>query len=239
MKKLLLSLASFFALTVFAQHNQFNDPNATARGLTAGFNAVDVSSGIDLYISQGNTESMAVSANDPIYIDRLKTEVVNGTLKIYFDKTGMTGKTGFKNLKAYVSFKSLDQLVASAGSEIHVTGIFKTGNLSLQISSGADFKGTVHAKTLLAAVSSGAVINISGMADSLTVDVSSGAKFYGYGLSADFCNAKAGSGASAQLTINKALNAHAAGGADIRYKGAAITLHKKVRGGGSVRKAKK
>ena len=238
MKKLLLSLAGFFALAVFAQDNQVNDPNATPRAVTAGFNAIHVSSGIDLYISPGNTESMAVSANDPIYLDRLKTEVENGTLKIYFDKTGLTGKTGFKNLKAYVSFKTLEKLVASAGSEVHVIGTIETANLNLQISSGADFKGAVHAKTLLASVSSGAVISISGKADQLTVDVSSGAEFNGFGFAADLCDAKASTGASVQVTINKKLNAHAVSGADIRYKGAALIGNKKVRGGGSVKKSK-
>ncbi|MGB5007758.1 MAG: head GIN domain-containing protein [Ferruginibacter sp.] len=237
MKKLLLSLAGFFALAVFAQDNQVNDPNATPRAVTAGFNAIHVSSGIDLYISPGNTESMAVSANDPIYLERLKTEVVSGTLKIYFDNTGMSGKTGYKNLKVYVSFKTLEKLVASAGSEVHVIGTIETEKLNLQVSSGADFKGTVHAKTLLASVSSGAAINISGKADQLTVDVSSGAEFNGYGFAADICDAKARSGASVQVTINKELTANAGSGADIRYKGTALIRDKKVRGGGSVKKS--
>ncbi len=230
-------MASFLSLSVFAQQNQFNDANATARALTAGFNAIHVSSGIDLYLSQGNTESLAVSASDPKYLDRLKTEVVNGTLKIYFDNKGMSWKTGKKSLKAYVSFKTLEKLLASAGSDVHVTGTIETGKLDLEVSSGAAFKGNVQAKTLLADVSSGAEITITGSAEKLTVKASSGADFEGYGFTADFCDAKAGSGASVHITISKELNAKAGSGADIRYKGTALIRDISTSGGGAVKRS--
>jgi hypothetical protein len=45
-----------------------------------------VGDGIDLYLSQGTEESVAVSASKDEYMDRLKTEVEDGVLKIYYDR---------------------------------------------------------------------------------------------------------------------------------------------------------
>ena len=88
MKKLFLSLISFLSLAAFAQDNEvIKDPNATVRTLNGSFTAISVSSGIDLYITQGDEESIAVSASNEKYMARFKTEVDNGTLKIYYDNS--------------------------------------------------------------------------------------------------------------------------------------------------------
>ncbi len=238
MKKLLCSLITMLALTALAQDTKvINDAHATARSLSGSFTAISVSSGIDLYLSQGNEESLAVSASDQKHLDRFKTEVVNGTLKIYYDNKGVTWKSdGKAKLKAYVSFKTLQKLHASAGSDVVVNGGINAGDFNLDVSSGADFKGAIMAKILTVDVSSGASINISGKSDKLNVAVSSGADFKGYGLVTDYCDASASSGAGVHVTINKELNAKASSGGDIHYIGTALTRDIKTSGGGSVKK---
>lgn len=237
MKKLLCSLITVLALTAFAQDTKvINDAHATTRSLSGSFTAISVSSGIDLYLSPGNEESLAVSASDQKYLDRIKTEVVNGTLKIYYDNKGVSWKSENRKMKAYVSFKTLQKLNVSAGSDAVVNGSINAADFSLDVSSGADFKGAITAKTLTVDVSSGASINISGKTDNLKVDVSSGADFKGYDLVTDYCEASASSGAGVHVTINKELSAKASSGGDIHYKGAALIRDIKTSGGGSVKK---
>ncbi|MBL7701330.1 MAG: DUF2807 domain-containing protein [Ferruginibacter sp.] len=237
MKKLFFFLLTAFSLTVFAQETKvINDANATKRSLNGSFNGVSVSSGIDLYLSAGNEESVAVSASEQKHLDRLITEVVNGTLKIYYDNKGMTWKSGNKKLKAYVSFKALERLSVSAGSDAKLDGSINADNFDLDVSSGAAFKGDVIAKTISADVSSGASISISGKSDKLKVEVSSGADFKGYDLVTDYCDASASSGAGVHVTINKELNAKASSGGDIKYKGTALIRDIKTSSGGSVKK---
>ena len=237
MKKLLCSLITVLSLTAFAQDTKvINDANATTRSLCGSFTAISVSSGIDLYLSQGNEESLAVSATDQKHLDRFKTEVVNGTLKIYYDNKGVTWKSENRKLKAYVSFKTLQKLHVSAGSDVVVNGGINAGDFNLDVSSGADFKGAITAKILTVDVSSGASINISGKSDKLKVAVSSGADFKGYDLVTDYCDASASSGAGVHVTINKELNAKASSGCDIHYKRTALLRDIKTSGGGSVKK---
>jgi hypothetical protein len=187
-------------------------------------------------MTQGSEESIAVSASDQKHLDRLITEVVNGTLKIYYDNKGMSWKSDKRKLKAYVSFKTLEKLNASAGSEVTVNGGINADNFSMDVSSGAEFTGAITAKQFSVEVSSGAEVNISGKSDKLTVDVSSGAEFDGYDFTTDYCDASASSGANVHVTINKELNAKASSGADIRYKGAALIRDIKISGGGGVGK---
>src|SRR5882762_5450298 len=100
MKKIYLSLIILAASisAVFAQKT-INDPNAEKRNVT-GFHGVEVGGGIDLYISQGNDETVAVSATETSYRDRIRTEVKNGILKIWYDyKSGFRFETGHKKLK--------------------------------------------------------------------------------------------------------------------------------------------
>ena len=238
MKKLLCSLITVLALTAFAQDTKvINDANITTRSLSGSFTAISVSSGIDLYLSQGNAASLAVSASDQKHLDRFKTEIVNGTLKIYYDNKGVTWKSdGKAKLKAYVSFKTLQKLQVSAGSDAIVNGSMNADDFNLDVSSGADFKGAITAKILTVDVSSGASINISGKSDKLKVAVSSGADFKGYDLVTDYCDASASSGAGVHVTINKELNAKASSGGDIHYKGTALIRDIKTSGGGSVKK---
>jgi hypothetical protein len=237
MKKLLCSFITVLCLTAFAQDTKvINDANATTRSLSGSFTAISVSSGIDLYLSQGTEESLAVSASDQKHLDRLITEVVNGTLKIYYDNKGVTWKSENRKLKAYVSFKTLQKLNVSSGSDAKVNGSINAADFNLDVSSGAVFKGDITAKTLTVDLSSGASINISGKSDKLKVEVSSGADFKGYDLVTDYCDASASSGAGVHVTINKELNAKASSGGDIHYKGTALIRDIKTSSGGSVKK---
>ena len=240
MKKIIVSLITIFSLGAgFAQENTYvADANAEKRTVTAHFTGIEVSDGVDLYITQGNEESVAVSASEEKYKERFKTVVENGVLKIYFDSKGINWAINEKRkLKAWVSFKTLEKLHASGGADVKTSGNLKLDDLDMKFTSGSSFNGKMAAKTLSVDQNSGSVINITGSASSLKIEVSSGAVFKGYDLSVDFCDAKASSGGGVRITINKELNAKANSGGGIRYKGDAVIKDMNVNSGGMVKKA--
>jgi hypothetical protein len=130
MKKILLSFLMIAAISslAFAQKT-INDPNAEKRNLS-GFHAIEVADGIDLYLSQGD-ESVAVSASETKFRDKINTEVKDGVLKIWYgnhnSNININLDFGNRKLKAYVSFKDLDKLNASGGSDVSVDGSIKAG----------------------------------------------------------------------------------------------------------------
>ena len=239
MKKLFLSLITVATVTVFAQQKAVvNDANAQKRNLSASFTGINVSDGINLYLTQGDEESIAVSASEEKYMERLKTAVENGVLKIYFDSKGFNWATNDKRkLKAYVSFKTLEKLHASGGADVVIEGSLDAGSLEVKFTSGSSFSGKLSAKELTVEQNSGSSINISGSANKIKVDVSSGAVFKSYDLAVDYCDAKASSGGGVRITINKELSAKANSGGGVRYKGEAVIKDINVNSGGTVKKA--
>lgn len=239
-KIVFIILAAFFATAATAQ-KVVNDPNAQNRNLS-GFHAITVEDGIDLYLSQGD-EAVAVSASETKYRDKIQTEVVNGVLKITYgnDKgiVRINWTTGKMKLKAYVSFKNIDKLNASGGSDVLVDGSIKVSKLDLGLSGGSDFKGKVDVSSLKAGASGGSDINISGTAQTIDIDVSGGSDFSGYDLAVENCKVDASGGSDVYITVNKELNVDASGGSDVRYKGTALIRDIRSSGGGSVKKASK
>ena len=114
MKKLIsLSVLLFSSLFVLAQQKEINDANAELRKLNGSFHAIKVSHSIDLYLTQGNEEAVAVSASNVEYRNRITTTIENGVLKIWYDDNSKWWKNGNnRKMKAYISFKTLDMLHA-------------------------------------------------------------------------------------------------------------------------------
>ena len=237
MKRIIFSLLSIISLNVFAQDAIVKDDNAEKRDLSGSFTAIKVSNGIDLYLSQGNDESVAVSASEPKYLERLKTVIENGTLKIYYEKNDFNWtNTGKRKLKAYVSFKTLEKLNASSGADVHVTGAIKADKLEMDFSSGANFKGEIETGALEVEQSSGAEITATGKAAKLIVSANSGASFKGFDFASEYCDAKATSGADVKINVSKEINAKANSGGGIKYKGDGGIKDLSVSSGGSVKR---
>ena len=233
MKKIALAIFSCFLILAATAQKTYSDKNAQARNVQ-GFHGIKVSNGIHLYLSQGNEEAVAVSASSQEYIDRIKTEVVNGVLKIYYENNMKPWNNNGKSLRAYVSCKELDLLKANSGAEVEVDGTIKSGTLSFDFSSGAQFDGRVESTTLKVDQNSGAEAKVSGTATNFTFDASSGATFRGYDLTTDHCDASASSGASLKVTVNKELAASASSGGQIYFKGTGVIKDISTSSGGEV-----
>ena len=236
MKQTIIAFLTLISTGLQAQE-VFKDDHAEKRTLSGSFAAITVSDGIDLYLTQGNEESIAVSASDPSYLERFKTEVEGSVLKLYFENKGFNWNSNNKRkLVAYVSFKTLERLKASSGADVHIIETITASKLEMEVSSGAHVKGAIQAALLTVSESSGAGMQVSGKTSQLKVDVSSGSQFRGYELEADICDAKASSGAGISISVTKELNAHASSGGNIHYKGEKVIKDLEVNSGGSVKK---
>lgn len=233
MKKVFsLLIAVFFVAIGFAQKT-LHDANAEVRTVS-GFHAIEVSGGIDLYLSNGD-EAVAVSARDKEVRDRIVTEVKDGVLKIYVDwKKGLRFNFKGNSMKAYVSFKTLDKLSASGGSDVLLEGAIKTDKLHVDLSGGSDFKGKVEVGSLTVNQSGGSDSNLSGTVTDLRIDASGGSDFSGYDLLSDNCVINASGGSDINITVNKELYAEASGASDVNWKGKAEVRGMKASGAGSV-----
>lgn len=238
MKKLFLSFLFVTAagLALLAQKT-VNDANAEKRTV-GGFHGIDVATGIELTLTQGSTEEVAVSASTTEFRDKIVTKVENGILKIHYEnKSGAINKRHEnKNLKAYVSFKTLDRLHATTGAEVEIVGILQSSSLDMKANTGAEVNGKVDIRDLTIDQSTGSRVTLSGQADKLGAEGSTGSKFTGEGLNTNNCSVQVSTGAKVTIHVEKELQVKASTGGMVKYKGSAGIREIKTSTGGSVSK---
>lgn len=235
MKKFFVSvLAAVLMLSATAQKDIINDPNAEARVLSGSFTSIKVTGGIDLFLSEGDQEAIAVSASETKYRDAIKTEINNGQLRIYFEGEKSWNSWKNKNLRVYVAYKNLEKLEAAGACDVQVSGAIAVPSLQLNFSGASDFKGAVSVTDLKIELSGASDVTIKGTAQKVDIASSGASDVKGYDLTADYCTAKASGASDIHITVNKGLTAHASGASDIKYKGNAVIKEQHTGGASSV-----
>lgn len=237
MKKILvlssLFIASVLLMSCYYTYPEKGNGNVIKkdRKIDENFQAVEVSQGIDLYLTQGNKVSCTVETDDNVY-DLLITEVKNETLHIYFDKNVRKVKVK----KVWITMPDIKSLKASSGADIFGESLIKSDNLKLRSSSGADIELEVDVNELTCRSSSGSDIIVRGACDKLVAESSSGSDIDAGDLKAKHVDADCSSGSDIDVHAEESLKAEASSGADIRYSGKPTNIDKSKSSGGSIRK---
>lgn len=235
MKRWILFFFLLMPLAMMAQKVIINDPNVTPRTI-GSFHSIRVSNAVDLFISQDETESLAVSAAKEEYRDRIRTVVEDGVLKISFDNNGFSFGNGNMRLRAYIAFKDLKRLVASGASDVIATNTIKVNELSIDMSGASDFKGTLDVGSFNAKLSGASDAKLSGTASTVTIDANGASDVKAFELVTDYCNIETSGASDVQITVNKEISAKASGASDVHYKGSAIVKNVQTSGASSVKK---
>eukprot|EP01132_Coremiostelium_polycephalum_P014900 gene14900-18051_t len=225
---LLLVLLSFGSLATVAQPSKnFN---------ITDFNEIVVSSGIDLYLTQAGSENIKLVGDEEL-IQNIEVEKKGNTLSIKY-KEGMTWRRVFKgkSAKAYVSFKNLNSLVASGGSDVFTQNEIKSDKLNLRASGGSDLKLKVTVRDLDLRASGGSDVNLSGSATNMQISSSGGSDINAFDLIAENAKVTSSGGSDANVHVTKALEATASGGSDIHYKGDPSVRNNSPKYSGSVKR---
>lgn len=215
---ILLITTAFFAKA----QNVVYDENAEVRTV-GNFNGIEASGAVFLYLSQGSTTGVAVSAGDEKYNNKIKTEVKNGTLKISVEGGVWNGFNWTnRKLRAYVTVTELNSLDVSGASYVSISGTLKSDELKLDVSGASEIKGIVNVNSLNMDISGASVSKLAGIVKEANIDASGAAKVDNYSLMVDKCKASSSGASSIRVTVNNELNADASGGSNIYYKGAGI-----------------
>ena len=235
MKKILLPFLFAMALfsTGFAQKT-ISDPNVEVRQ-AKDFHAIEVSSAFDVYLTQSNEESVAVSASEVKYRDKIRVEVKGGVLIIRYDNQGKWN-TGNKKLKAYISFKDINKLEVSGACDVYIVETWKADNVKIDLSGASNLKGKIDGQKLMVDLSGASDMTLSGTMGQLNIEASGASGFKGYDMVVDYCDAKASGASDIKITVNKELSAEASGASDVNYKGSGLIRDVKTSGSSSISK---
>ena len=217
MKRIFLSFLMISGVFLVNAQTVFHDKDAELRQV-GDFEGVQVSSAFELQLSQGNENSVAVSAPGDVNRAGIKTEVKKGILHIWYDNKNWI-KGGGRKLRAYVSAKNIKLIAASGACDVNINGEVRSDELAITLSGASDFKGTVIAKDLKIDLSGASDLVIKGSAANLSIDASGASHLKGYDLITENCRVDASGATDINITVNKVLNAEASGATHIDYRG--------------------
>jgi hypothetical protein len=234
--KRILFMTGFLLTVVFVTAQKINDPNAEVRE-AKNFHGISVSNAFNVYLTQSNTEAVAVSASEVKYRDEILVEVKDGILHIGLKKGAWRIK-GNKKYTAYVSFKSINRLNVSGACDVYMPeGSIKADELKIHLSGASDIrKVKLDVKKLVVDLSGASDADVSGTALQVSVEASGASAFKGIDLITETCNAHASGASDIRITVNKELSAHASGASDVRYKGDGVIRDIKTSGASNIRR---
>lgn len=237
MKRFLSFIAVITAFSFQSKaQNLVYDANAQVRKV-GSFNGVDVGGGITLYLSQGSQQGVAVSAEDAKNVDKIKTEVRNGLLKIYLE-SGVWNKWnwGNKKIKAYVTVTELNSLALGGGAVGKITDVIKVSDLKLDLSGGSIVNGNFSGSDLDMELSGGSIGEIGGNFSDAQIEASGGSILKAYDVDLNNCKLDASGGSIINVSFDKEMTAEASGGSIIHYKGDGVIRSVDASGGSIIKK---
>ncbi|WP_199118657.1 head GIN domain-containing protein [Pedobacter sp. ASV28] len=185
----------------------------------SNFNSLTVSNGIDLFLSQGSSESIIIKGREEV-IKNVVVEQNAGNLVIKY-KDGVNWSRLFKNtdIKVYITYKKLNAITASGGSDVNTENILNTDKITLTTSGGSDLELNIVCKDITITTSGGSDLDLKGSAENMVLVASGGSDVDAYGFKVNYAKVNTSGGSDIKLYVEKALDVNASGGSDIHYKG--------------------
>jgi hypothetical protein len=198
----------------------------------AGFDAIEVGGGIDLFVRKGDAFTVEVQASEDDAA-KIITEVVGKTLQIKRKSSlGLFhwGDAG----SVYVTLPVLVSLDASGGSDVKGEGTFASDDLRIAASGGSDLTMDVAAGALHVEASGGSDLRLRGTARSAHVESSGGSDLNASALTADEADVDSSGGSDLAIGVVQKIVGEASGGSDVTYTGAPGSVNVSTSGGAEI-----
>lgn len=217
---LILLIGASFSMPLQAQETK----NVTINNFTG----VSVSVGINLFLTQGSTESAKIVAKEEV-IDEVIVEQNGDQVRVHWkENKNQTAKSKSKTAKVYITYKTLTSMSASTGSSIVTENNLKTDKMQAKVSTGASINAKIDCSSLELSTSTGANASFSGTATNMDLKSSTGSNIDALNLVSAYAKVKVSTGANAKVNVTKGLETITSTGGNIRYRGnAAVTSSKK------------
>jgi hypothetical protein len=238
MKNYILSVASLL-LAVCVQSCYINlGDSVTGNGQVVeetrdigNFHGLKVSSGIDVYIAQGDDEYLRLEADENL-MEHIRTEVIDGQLKIYTDVNIRMAKSK----KVYLRYRELRSIHISSAGDVKGENTLHAGHLELNLSSAGDLRLEVIADEIDLDISSSGSASLAGKTGYLDAGLSSAGNLNAFDLEARSADVSVSSAGDARIWVTDEARFKCSSAGDIVYKGDPKIVESSTSSGGDIRK---
>lgn len=220
---LCLLMASTFALK--AQHTSVLKEN---RELPA-FEKIKATKGINITLIEGTQQNVEVNIQNASLSD-VVTTVENKTLVLKM-KTRI-----YKNMavQVYVTYTKIREIDAGMGASVDAENTITADNLKISAGADTNIELDVEVKNALEVSLGAAKATITGSAKYQDISANTGSRYMGFDLTSEEAFVKANTGATIQVNASEKVQASAATGAVVEYKGTPANFEYKESLGGKV-----
>jgi hypothetical protein len=177
---------------------------------TRDFSKIEVSRGMNVYISQGETHKIVVKADENL-LDAIETENEGDVLIIRATQNIRSATSK----KVFITVPNLEEIEASSGSNIFSETKLVFRDLTVSTSSGSNVKLEINSEKSEFSSSSGSNINLQGTTTSFKAKSSSGSNIKAEELTAENCDTEASSGSNIWITAKNDFSGDVSSGANI------------------------
>jgi Putative auto-transporter adhesin, head GIN domain len=202
----------------------------------SNFKEIRVGGGIDLYLTQGNTEKLTLTAPSD-KINKIITEVKDGVLEIKMERNNWNFSWGWSNKaapKVKLTFKDIDVLKAGGGSDVYSEGRLLFDNIQIDAGGGSDVFLDITADKVNCSASGGSDATLKGSARFFNGNSSGGSDLKAKELRTQSCKISSSGGSDAYVWAESELMASASGGSDIYYYGKPTNVKVNKSGGSDI-----
>ena len=199
-----------------------------------GFDAIEVSGGIDLDVRQAQDFFVEVEADGDLA--EIITELRDDTLVIRRKSSRGLFRWGDDDAAVRVTLPNLVALTASGGSDARAEGTFASDSLQIVASGGSDVSIDVRSGELEATASGGSDLRLTGSARSVRLRSSGGSDLNGSELTAEEVDVQSSGGSDVMIAVRNSIVGSASGGSDVIYSGEPRTVDVAASGGSDVRR---
>ncbi|HEX2921021.1 MAG TPA: head GIN domain-containing protein [Bacteroidales bacterium] len=195
------------------------------------FTGVKVSSGIDVYLKQGDNVSVTVEADENLQ-EYIITEVKNGVLNVYSEANIRDAE----RKRAYVTVEDVNSIRTTSAGDIVGESLIRSDKLELSASSAGNIDLEVKASEIEVEISSSGDITLNGEADIMEADLNSAGSLNAFELKVKDAEISVSSAGDADINVSEKLTARASSAGDINYMGNPEFVDAHSSSAGSIRK---
>jgi hypothetical protein len=232
-------LLAFFSVGILSScgyvmgERAYGDGNIITKDAHVGsFNSIDVSSALEVHISQGNTNQVQIKTDQNL-LDLIEVFTDGNTLVARVRQGYNLEPSG--RIVIQITAPEYKSIQVSGASKIIADNTISGSDLHLGASGASQISMEVNGGKISSDLSGASSLSLKGQATDFDLEASGASHSKCYELVAENAMIDLSGASSAEITANKHLRADASGASHVRYKGDA-SVNSNTSGAGSVRK---
>lgn len=200
-----------------------------------GFNGISLSASFDVYITQGNTESVKVNAPASVLKDVL-TEVNHGILNLRTRNHPFSWGNlfGDDHVVVYITVKNISSINISGSGDVVFKNGLSANHFQLRSSGSGDVAGRLNVNALDCGMNGSGDIRLSGRANTSTISITGSGDLSAGSLVTSSTLIRISGSGDATINASQRVDAHVSGSGDIRYTGGARQVSSSTSGSGDI-----